>query len=80
MRFVDLLFDGARFTNFVSARSSAHTHGTGCTFAAAITAHLALGPSLDEAVRAASEYVAGAIRMPCQSATATAGGSLWRRG
>jgi hydroxymethylpyrimidine/phosphomethylpyrimidine kinase len=39
-----------------------HTHGTGCTFAAAVAARLALGESLDEAARAAKEYVTGAMR------------------
>ncbi len=40
----------------------ANTHGTGCTFAAAIAARLALGNSLDEAARGAKEYVTGAMR------------------
>jgi hydroxymethylpyrimidine/phosphomethylpyrimidine kinase len=37
-------------------------HGTGCTFASAVTAQLALGRSLLEAIPAAQRYVAGAIR------------------
>src|SRR5579862_8176330 len=36
-----------------------HTHGTGCTFAAAITAALALGQPIEEAVRGARTYVEG---------------------
>ncbi len=39
-----------------------HTHGTGCTFAAAIAAGLALGRSVEDAVREARAYVDGAIR------------------
>jgi hydroxymethylpyrimidine/phosphomethylpyrimidine kinase len=39
-----------------------HTHGTGCTFAAAMTARLALGQSLEEAARGAKDYVTGAMR------------------
>ncbi len=39
-----------------------HTHGTGCTFASAIAAQLALGSSVEEAVRWAREYLEGAIR------------------
>ena len=39
-----------------------HTHGTGCTFAAAIAAALALGHPVDEAIRMAREYLEGAIR------------------
>jgi len=38
-----------------------HTHGTGCTFAAAVTAGLALGRSLEEAARLAKAYVVGAM-------------------
>jgi len=39
-----------------------HTHGTGCTFAAAIAARLARGETLDEAIRGARAYLEGAIR------------------
>jgi hydroxymethylpyrimidine/phosphomethylpyrimidine kinase len=60
---VDLLYDGDRFTEVTTARVAGDsTHGTGCTFAAAITAHLALGRSVPEAIPLAQEYVAGAIR------------------
>jgi hydroxymethylpyrimidine/phosphomethylpyrimidine kinase len=37
------------------------THGTGCTYSAAIAAHLALGCGLVEAVVRAKEYISGAI-------------------
>lgn len=39
-----------------------HTHGTGCTFAAATTARLALGDDLETAARAAQAYVREAMR------------------
>jgi hydroxymethylpyrimidine/phosphomethylpyrimidine kinase len=39
-----------------------HTHGTGCTFAAAIAAYLALGQPVEEALRSARAYLEGAIR------------------
>jgi hydroxymethylpyrimidine/phosphomethylpyrimidine kinase len=39
-----------------------HTHGTGCTFSAAITAALARGQPIEQAVRGARTYVEGAIR------------------
>ena len=39
-----------------------HTHGTGCTLSAAITAHLAGGASLVDAVRAGRSFVTEAIR------------------
>lgn len=38
-----------------------HTHGTGCTYAAAITAGLALGNPLHEAVRLAKQFLQSAI-------------------
>jgi hydroxymethylpyrimidine/phosphomethylpyrimidine kinase len=60
---VDLLFDGEGFTEFPTPRiRSRNTHGTGCTFASAIAAHLALGHSLHDATARAQAYVAGAIR------------------
>jgi len=60
---VDLLFDGRAFTEFPTERvPGAHTHGTGCTYAAALTAHLALGRSLAEAIPLVQRYIAGAIR------------------
>jgi hydroxymethylpyrimidine/phosphomethylpyrimidine kinase len=39
-----------------------HTHGTGCTFSAAIAAFLALGRPVTEALREARAYLEGAIR------------------
>jgi hydroxymethylpyrimidine/phosphomethylpyrimidine kinase len=61
-RLVNLLFDGRDFTEVVTERiTSTNTHGTGCTFAAALAARLALGRSLAQAVQDATDYVAGAI-------------------
>ena len=60
---VDLLYDGHRFTEFRAERvEGTSTHGTGCTFAAALASLLALGRSLEEAIPLAQCYVAGAIR------------------
>ncbi len=60
---VDLLFDGHSFTEFRGPRvQSRNSHGSGCTFAAALAANLALGQPLPEATRLAKEYVVGAIR------------------
>ena len=60
---LDLLYDGGRFVEFPTERiAGTSTHGTGCTFAAAVTAHLALGRELEEAIRRAQAYVAAAIR------------------
>jgi hydroxymethylpyrimidine/phosphomethylpyrimidine kinase len=48
---------------FTSPRiETRHTHGTGCTFSAAITASLAAGHDLPEAVERAKRYVTAAIR------------------
>ncbi len=60
---VDLLLDGDTFIEFPTPRiATRHTHGTGCTFASAVAAHLALGHQLPEATARAQQYVAGAIR------------------
>jgi hydroxymethylpyrimidine/phosphomethylpyrimidine kinase len=60
---VDLLYDGRRFLEFRTERiAGTNTHGTGCTFAAAVTAHLARGRSLEDAIPEAQAYVAAAIR------------------
>jgi hydroxymethylpyrimidine/phosphomethylpyrimidine kinase len=59
---VDLLWDGGAETRYAVPRlDSRHTHGTGCTLASAVAARLAYGDSVPEAVRAAKEYVTGAI-------------------
>ena len=59
---VDLLFDGDVFHEFRTRRiDTRHTHGTGCTFASAVAACLALGRELPDAVARAQQYVAGAI-------------------
>jgi hydroxymethylpyrimidine/phosphomethylpyrimidine kinase len=59
---LDLLFDGREFHEFRVARvDSRQTHGTGCTFASAVAAGLALGQELPGAVARAQQYVAGAI-------------------
>jgi hydroxymethylpyrimidine/phosphomethylpyrimidine kinase len=59
---VDLLYDGQKFAEFRAPRvNSKHTHGTGCTLAAAIAAELALGQSIHDAVSNAKAYVTAAI-------------------
>jgi hydroxymethylpyrimidine/phosphomethylpyrimidine kinase len=64
---VDVLFDGRDFTTFSSPRyATANTHGTGCTFSAAIAAHLARGADLRQAVDRAKAYLSEAIRLAPQ--------------
>jgi hydroxymethylpyrimidine/phosphomethylpyrimidine kinase len=59
---IDLLVDADGEETLSATRLHvAHTHGTGCTFSAAIAARLALGDPLDTAARAAKEYVTGAM-------------------
>ena len=58
----DWLYAGGAWQRFSSPRiDTRHTHGTGCTFAAAITAGLAGGLALDEAVDRAKRYLHAAI-------------------
>ena len=58
----DVLYSEGRFHDFTSVRiESKNTHGTGCTFASAIAAHLARGCTVEEAVFHAKEYVSAAI-------------------
>jgi hydroxymethylpyrimidine/phosphomethylpyrimidine kinase len=59
---VDVLFDGTDLITMGGDRvRSEGAHGTGCTFASAITAQLALGRSLREAAMLAKAYVMKAI-------------------
>jgi len=59
----DLLFDGEQFSTFTAARvDNPNTHGTGCTYSAAVAAYLALGEPLASAAAHAQQFVAGAIR------------------
>ncbi|GLF98969.1 bifunctional hydroxymethylpyrimidine kinase/phosphomethylpyrimidine kinase [Streptomyces yaizuensis] len=59
---VDLLTDGDEEHWLRAPRlDNRHTHGTGCTLASAIAAGLAKGLTVPEAVRAAKEYITGAI-------------------
>jgi hydroxymethylpyrimidine/phosphomethylpyrimidine kinase len=60
---VDVLLIGDRVVEIAGERvAGVHTHGTGCTFAAAIAARLALGDAIEPAVRAAQAFVREAMR------------------
>jgi len=60
---VDLLWNGRELTAYSAPRvDSSSTHGTGCTFSAAIAAGLSRGCPLPDAVRDAKAYVTRAIR------------------
>ncbi|HEY3081322.1 MAG TPA: bifunctional hydroxymethylpyrimidine kinase/phosphomethylpyrimidine kinase [Chloroflexota bacterium] len=59
---VDVLHDGREFWELRSPRiETTSTHGTGCTFASAIAARLALGDEVPSAVRFAHDYLHEAI-------------------
>ena len=59
---VDLFYDGKNFRELSARRiRTRNTHGTGCTFAAAIAANLAKGKNIEEAVAEAKEYLTRAI-------------------
>lgn len=58
----DILFDGTDITYLKGERyETKHTHGTGCTFAAAIAAELAKGKSIVESAKSAKMYISKAI-------------------
>lgn len=58
----DLFYDGSTFTILESDKIiPAYNHGAGCTFAAAITAGLAKGLSVEEAIMKAKDFVTVAI-------------------
>lgn len=59
---VDVLYFEGKFSFFRSPRiATFHTHGTGCTFSACITAELAKGRELPEAVDTAKKFITRAI-------------------
>ena len=59
---VDLLFTGDTVVEFCAPFTRGiHTHGTGCTYSAAIAAGLALGQPLEEAISRAKQFVSAAI-------------------
>jgi len=59
----DVLWADGRVVELTAPRvDTRHTHGTGCTLSAAIAARLATGDGLEDAVRAAKNYVTRAIQ------------------
>ncbi len=59
---LDLLFDGKQARCFSEKRrDTKHTHGTGCTYASAITAFLAQGEPLIQAVRLGKQFITASI-------------------
>lgn len=59
---VDVLFDGKEIKLFKGHRiNTKNTHGTGCTLSSAIASNIALGYSVEDAVKNAKEYINVAI-------------------
>ncbi|KGP70964.1 bifunctional hydroxymethylpyrimidine kinase/phosphomethylpyrimidine kinase [Pontibacillus yanchengensis] len=60
---VDVVYDGSQYTLLTGNRyHTMNTHGTGCTFSAAITAQLAKGESIIDAILVAKQFIEAAIR------------------
>ncbi|MBN1635526.1 MAG: bifunctional hydroxymethylpyrimidine kinase/phosphomethylpyrimidine kinase [Deltaproteobacteria bacterium] len=60
---LDILYSGGNFHEFSSERfDTRDTHGTGCTFSAAIATRLAQGEKVVDALRSAKDYITSAIR------------------
>lgn len=58
----DLVFDGRDFVELTGPRiSTTNTHGTGCTFSAALAAYLALGLDPIDALRESKAFISGAL-------------------
>ncbi len=57
----DLLYYEGKFIEYKGRRIKGCTHGTGCSFSAAITANLAKGHDLKEAVKIAKDFISKAI-------------------
>ena len=59
---IDVLFHDGAFIELSAPRAAFDAvHGTGCTFASAIAAGLALGDDIPDAVQRAKRYITGAI-------------------
>ena len=59
----DVLYDGSTMETLTAPRiDTRNTHGTGCTYASALAAHLAHGRMPSEAANRAKQYVTAAIR------------------
>ena len=59
-----LLQDGELFVLESPRFDTPHTHGTGCTFSACLTAELAKGAPLKSAVKTAKDFITAAISHP----------------
>lgn len=59
---VDILYDGENIYKFYAEKiNTKNTHGTGCTISSAIASNLALGFSIEEAIKRSKDYITTAI-------------------
>ena len=59
---VDILYDGENIYKFYAEKiNTKNTHGTGCTISSAIASNLALGFSIEEAIKRSKDYITIAI-------------------
>ena len=76
---VDFYFDGRNELMLAAPRvTGISTHGTGCTYSAAITAYCALGRPMQEAVIAARQFIARAIAAIYRSGRHFVLDSFWK--
>lgn len=85
---VDVLFTGSEMREYRRGRVEGEIHGTGCLFAAAVTAYLAVGLDLVNAFERAEEYVTAAVaaafaagrgsRLPDRTAAIFGDAERWR--
>jgi len=77
---IDFFFDGHEELMLEAPRiRGVSTHGTGCTYAAAITAYIALGKTLPGAVTAAKTFISNAIAASQQCGNHHVLHPLWNR-
>ena len=75
----DVFFDGRNGLTFsVPMIRGVTTHGTGCTYSAAIAGYLALGLALPEAVELAKNHITQAIAQSVRIGRHTALNSFWK--
>ena len=83
---VDIFAEGNKIVRFAAPRlATKNTHGTGCTLASAITAHIARGIPLHEAIAKAKTWLSAAIAAADQLKIGRGAGpvhhfhALWRK-
>jgi hydroxymethylpyrimidine/phosphomethylpyrimidine kinase len=76
---IDIFFDGTNeFLLTAPFIKGVHTHGTGCTYSAAITSFLARGHELPDAITQAKEFISQAIAQSQGAARHSVLNSFWR--